>query len=56
MEKGFESERLSNYHTEMMAIRGKLENPDVPDGKKGKLRYRLRFLEEVLVPREHAVS
>ena len=64
MEKGFESERLSNYHTEMRAIRGKLENPDVPDGKKEKLRYRLRFLEEVLVPREeealvlreHAVS
>ena len=56
METGFESEQLFNYHAEMRAIRRKLEKPDVPDGKKEKLRYRLRFLEEVLVPREHAVS
>ena len=55
MENGPDNQRLSNYHIEMKAIRRKLKKPEVPDGKKERLQYRLQLLENVLVPREYAV-
>ncbi len=56
MENSPDNQRLSNYHIEIKAIERKLEKPEVPDGKKERLQYRLQLLENVLVPREHAVS
>jgi len=36
-----QDKRLENYQREVGDISLKLENPDVPPGKKEKLRYRL---------------
>lgn len=47
--------RFSNYCVEKTAIEKKLNNPRVPEGKKERLRYRLRVLNEILIPGEASV-
>jgi hypothetical protein len=40
--------RLKNYEEEEKVIKRKLLNPDVPSGKKQKLKCRLKKLEELI--------
>jgi hypothetical protein len=50
-EKQRELERtLSNHLTELANIRRKLENPQVPPGKKEKLIYRQRVIQRIVIP------
>jgi len=43
--------RLANYSEEKTSIQRKLENPQVPDGKKERLGFRLRDLDNRLIPK-----
>lgn len=42
--------QFESYCKESEAIEKKLENPDVSEGKKDKLKFRLRLLKEKLIP------
>jgi len=42
--------RRTNYKAERTSIQQKLKNPDVPDGKKARLGFRLRDLDNRLIP------
>ena len=42
--------RMHNYDTEAAVIHRKLSNPDVPEGKKEKLRFRLNEIVRRLIP------
>jgi len=42
--------RSTNYTTERMGIQQKLANPRISDGKKERLEFRLRDLNNRLIP------
>lgn len=42
--------QFKSYCKESEAIEKKLKNPNVSEGKKGKLKFRLRLLKEKLIP------
>ena len=45
-----ERQQYKNYCDEIEGIKRKLDNGAVPEGKKAKLRYRLRDIETRLIP------
>ena len=45
-----EQQQYKHYCDEAGAIKKKLDNEAVPEGKKAKLRYRLRDIETRLIP------
>jgi len=43
--------RLTNYEREKISIHRKLADSQISDGKRGKLKFRLRDIDERLIPK-----